>query len=167
MDALLAAGRGAGAAVVPGRPTGRGGPERATDFADGQRASLTLFGDRLAWRVLLHGDSRHVYDAVVDATNGETLYRVNLVREATALAFDNYPGAPLGGTQTAKVFDAPWLTASDSLLGQNAHVYTDPEDDIDGFPPADPAPAPCDEIPPSAPGAWDYPQAFLLPSWGF
>jgi hypothetical protein len=143
---------------VPGRPERATGSERLTRFADGQRAGLTVFGERLAWRVLLRGDSRHVYDAVVDATNGDTLYRVNLVREATALAFDNYPGAPLGGTQTAKAFDAPWLTASDSLLGQNAHVYTDPEDDIDGFPPPAPDPAPGHEIAPSAPGAWNYTQ---------
>jgi extracellular elastinolytic metalloproteinase len=158
LDALLAAGRAAGAAVVPGRPTSRVGAERTTEFADGQRASLTVFGERLAWRVLLQGDSRQVYDVVVDATSGETLYRVNLVREATALAFDNYPGAPHGGTQTAKVFDAPWLTASDSLFGQNAHVYTDPEDDIVGFPPPAPDPAPGHEIAPSAPGAWNYTQ---------
>ena len=105
LEALLAAGRAVGAAVVPGQPTRRGGVERATDFADGQRASLTVMGDRLAWRVLLRADARHFYDAVVDADNGDTLYRVNLVREATALAFDNYPGAPQGGTQTAKVFD--------------------------------------------------------------
>ena len=158
LDALLAAGRAVGAAVVPGQPTRRGGVERATDFADGQRASLTVMGDRLAWRVLLRADARHFYDAVVDADNGDTLYRVNLVREATALAFDNYPGAPQGGTQTAKVFDPPWLTASDSLMGQNAHVYTDPEDDIDGFPPPAPDPAPGHEIAPSAPGAWNYTQ---------
>ena len=158
LDALLAAGGAAGAAVVPGRPTPRGGAERATDFADGQRASLTVFRDRLAWRVLLRTDSRHFYDAVVDADNGDTLYRVNLVRQATALAFDNYPGAPHGGTQTAKVFDTPWLTAADSLLGQNAHVYTDPEDDIVGFPPPAPDPAPGHEIAPSAPGAWNYTQ---------
>jgi len=157
LDALMAAGRAAGTAVVPGRPTSRGGVERTTAFADGQQASLTVFGDRLAWRVLLRADARHFYDAVVDATSGETLYRVNLVREATALAFDNYPGAPHGGTQTAKVFDPPWLTAPDGLSGQNAHVYTDPEDDIVGFPPPAPDPAPGHEIAPSA-GAWNYTQ---------
>jgi extracellular elastinolytic metalloproteinase len=157
LDALLAAGRAAKATVVPGSPERARGPERLTRFADGQRAGLTVFGERLAWRVLLHGDSRHVYDAVVDATSGETLYRVNLVREASALAFDNYPGALHGGMQTAKTFDAPWLTASDSLSGQNAHVYTDPEDDIVGFPPPAPDPAPGHEIAPLA-GAWNYTQ---------
>jgi hypothetical protein len=162
LDALLAAGRAAGATVVPGRPGGPAGPERATTFADGQRASLTLFGgDRLAWRVLLRDDARHVYDAVVDATSGDTLYRVSLVREATALAFDNYPGAPLGGTQAAKVFPQsgvdPWLTEPNParLFGTNAHVFTDPNDNIDGSPP-DPGPAPGDEIAPLAAGDWSY-----------
>ena len=128
----------------------------------GERATLTIFGDRLAWRVLVRADPTHVYDTVVDATTGETLYRVNLVREATARAFDNYPGAPIGGAQVDKVFSEtgadPWLTAADRLAGDNAHVYADPNDAIDGFPPADPSPQPADEIPPSAPGAWNYAQ---------
>lgn len=149
LEALLAAGRAAGA-------------ERSTSFAGGQRASLTVFGERLAWRVLLRADPRHVYDAVVDAISGDTLYRVNLVREATARAFDNYPGAPLGGAQVDKLFpesgDDPWLTLSDRLAGDNAHVFSDPNDDIDGFPPADPSPPLSDEIAPSAPGAWNYAQ---------
>jgi extracellular elastinolytic metalloproteinase len=131
---------------------------------DPGRAGLTIFGDRLAWRVLQHVDATHVYDAVVDASSGATLYRVNLVREANASAFDNYPGAPLGGTQVPKVFSEsgndPWLTASDRLAGDNAHVFTDPNDDIDGFPPPDPSPQPSDEIGPSGPAplAWNYPQ---------
>jgi len=163
LDALLAAGRAAGATVVPGQPTRRGGVERLTDFADGQRASLTVFGDRLAWRVLLKADARHFYEAVVDAGSGDTLYRVNLVREAAAIAFDNYPGAPLGGVQVPKAFseagDDPWLTATDRLAGDNAHVFSDPEDAIDGPPPAT-LPPPADEIDPSAtgPSEWVYTQ---------
>jgi extracellular elastinolytic metalloproteinase len=128
----------------------------------GERATLTILGDRLAWRVLVRADPTHVYDTVVDASTGDTLYRVNLVREAGAQAFDNYPGAPLGGVQVAKTFpetgDDPWLTESTRLFGDNAHVFADPSDDIDGFPPADPSPQPGDEIPPSAPGAWNYTQ---------
>ena len=135
---------------------------RASRRRQGERATLTIFGDRLAWRVLVRADPTHVYDTVVDATTGETLYRVNLVREATARAFDNYPGAPIGGAQVDKVFSEtgadPWLTAADRLAGDNAHVYADPDDAIDGFPPADPSPQPADEIPPSAPGAWNYAQ---------
>jgi hypothetical protein len=164
LDALLAAGRAAGAAVVPGRPTSRGGPERATDFADGQRASLTVMGDRLAWRVLLKADARHFYDAVVDADNGHTLYRVNLVKEASddALVFENYPGAAIGGAQVTRSL-TPWLSepARTRLFGPNAWVYGDPEDDDDGIG-SDPGPSPSDEIPPGVAvpaGQWTYAQA--------
>ncbi len=161
LDALLAAGRAAGAAVVPGRPSAPRGAERATTFANGQRASLTIFGERLAWRLRLRGDATHYYDAVVDASNGRTLYRENLVRSATATAFDNYPGAAAGGTQVAKIFpetgNDPWLTETTRLIGDNAHVFSDPADAIDGLPP-DPAPAPGEEIPPLAPGDWSYVQ---------
>jgi extracellular elastinolytic metalloproteinase len=164
LDALLAAGRAAGAAVVPGRPVSRGGSERTTDFADGQRVSLTVMGDRLAWRVLLRTDARHFYDTVVDADNGETLYRVNLVKEAAddALVFENYPGAALGGAQVTRSL-TPWLSepARTRLFGPNAWVYGDPDDDDDGVG-SDPGPAPSDEIPAGVAvpaGQWTYAQA--------
>ncbi len=129
---------------------------------DGDRPTLTIFRDRLAWRVIQGKDSRHVYDAVVDATTGRTLYRANLVREAAddALVFRNYPGAPLGGTQTT-VSMTSWLseTPRTRLFGPNAWVYGDPDDQIDGLG-SDPPPAPGDEVPPGvAPvpaGEWTY-----------
>jgi extracellular elastinolytic metalloproteinase len=163
LDALLAAGRGAGEAVVPGLPRTGEESDRATSFTRGHRASLTLFVGaeraRLAWRVLLRADHAHVYDAVVDARTGDTLYRHNLVREASALAFDNYPGAPVGGVQVAKTFPEtgidPWVTDPNRLFGHNAHVYSDEQDRIDG--PPDPSPLASDEIPPSS-GAWNYTQ---------
>jgi extracellular elastinolytic metalloproteinase len=159
LDALLSAGRGAGAAVVPGRPARAAGPERATTFADGQRASLTVFGgDRLAWRVLLRGDARHVYDAVVDATTGETLYRSNLVRHATARVFDHYPGAAFGGVQMDRSLPDAWLSSTTTLSGNNAHVYSDPTDANQVFGDPSPNPPSADEIPPSSPGAWTYTQ---------
>src|SRR4051794_37437608 len=98
LDALLAAARAANVAATPGHPSEPKGNERATTFTGGDSASLTLFGgDRLAWRLLLVGNPTHVYDAVVDATTGETLYRVNMVKEASdAHVFQNYPGAPVG-----------------------------------------------------------------------
>ncbi|MBA3262092.1 MAG: M36 family metallopeptidase [Thermoleophilaceae bacterium] len=157
LDALLSAGRDAGVTVVPGRPGHTAGPERLTTFSRGHRASLTLFeGERvkLAWRVLLRGDSDEVYDVVVDAQTGETLYRASLVRHATARVFDNYPGAPVGGLQVDRALPGSWLSSTTSLLGSNAHVYSDPDDDIDGFPP-DPSPVAADEIAPSA-GNWNY-----------
>jgi hypothetical protein len=163
LDALLAAARDANAAVAPGRPSPPSGAERTTTFSGGDRASLTLFGgDRLAWRLLLHGGPAHVYDVVVDANTGATLYRVNMVKQVDARVFRNYPGAPVGGT--AGLVDlAPWLTSSTTLLGPNVHVYSDDDDDIDGDPTTNPPEGsvqPGDEIPRSAaaPLAWDYPQ---------
>jgi hypothetical protein len=105
-----------------------------------------------------------VYDAVVDATTGRTLYRANLVREAAddALVFRNYPGAALGGAQTT-VSLTPWLseTPRTRLFGPNVWVYGDPEDLNDGVG-SDPGPAPGDEIPPGAApvpaGEWTYTQ---------
>jgi hypothetical protein len=130
---------------------------------DGDRPTLTIFRDRLAWRVIKTEDPTHVYDTVVDATTGRTLYRTNLVREAAddALVFRNYPGAPLGGTQTT-VSLTGWLSENPRtrLFGPNAWVYGDPEDAIDGVG-VDPAPAPGDEIAPGAApaptGEWTYP----------
>jgi extracellular elastinolytic metalloproteinase len=171
LDALLAAARGARQAVVPGLPGAADGPERNTAFSGGHEASLTLFvgahRTRLAWRVLLRVDDLHVYDAVVDAEDGRLLYRADLVRNAAALAFDNYPGAPAGGVQVAKTFSEtgidPWLTADTRLSGHNAHVYSDPNDVIDGRPP-DPSPAAAEEIGPSSPGAWNYVHTARPPS---
>jgi extracellular elastinolytic metalloproteinase len=157
-DAVLAAARGAHAAVAPGRPGRRTGAARATTFTGGDRASLTLYGGhRLAWRVLLRADPSHVYDAVVDATTGDTLYWVNMVKEAVpAHAFRNYPGAPVGGDQADADLE-PWLTSSTTLLGANVHVYSDADDDIDGVLP-DGTVQSGDEVPPSAPGQWIYDQ---------
>ena len=165
LDALLAAARAANAAVAPGHPSAPEGSARTTTFTSGDRASLTLFGgDRLAWRVLLRADPTHVYDAVVDADSGESLYRVNLVKEAAddASVFQNYPGAPAGGGQVTRSL-TPWLSEPPRtrLFGQNAWVYGDPADANDGIG-VDPGPAPGDEIPPGV-GAvpddeWTYPQ---------
>jgi hypothetical protein len=166
LNAVLAAARDAGVAVVPRTFGAATGPERSTRFTGGHAAGLTLFPGseevRLAWRVLLRADPRHIYDIVVDARTAGTLYRANLVRRASALAFDNYPGAPLGGTQVVKDFpqagNDPWLTDATRLLGHNAHVYADPSDaNQGGFLPS-PTPPVGDEIPPSSPGAWSYTQ---------
>jgi extracellular elastinolytic metalloproteinase len=159
LDAVLAAARAANAAVAPGHQSAPEGSARTTTFTSGDRASLTLFGgDRLAWRVLLHADPTHVYDAVVDADSGESLYRVNMVKRAvTAHVFENYPGAPVGGLQ-ADADIVPWLSSSTALIGNNAHVFSDADD---GDPPEGAVP-PGDEIGPSAPGLWIYDQQVQL-----
>ena len=69
LSALDGAARGGRLRRDLARRRGRApGPERVTTFASGDRASLTLGGDpaRLAWRVLVHADATHVYDALVD-----------------------------------------------------------------------------------------------------
>ena len=99
-EALEAAARSVSASVRPGPAGPSVGPDRATAFDGGHRASLVLFGDaqevRLAWRVLLFTGDGGVYDAVVDAGSGKLLYRASLVHDIAARAFDNYPGAPAG-----------------------------------------------------------------------
>ena len=160
LDALLAAARSAGVAIAPGHASRAVGAARATSFSRGYRASLTIYGgDRLAWRVLLRADPTHVYDAVVDSTSGATLYRVNMVKEANAAhVFEHYPGAP--GHETRIAVDLGlhgWISSATKLLGPYAHVYSDANDDIDGFPPADPPVDPTDEIPPDSSGDWEFP----------
>jgi extracellular elastinolytic metalloproteinase len=159
LDALLAGARAAGVAIAPGRPGRAAGAARATSFSRGYRASLTIYGHRLAWRVLLRADDpTHVYDAVVDATSGASLYRVNMVKEANAAhVFQHYPGADNGGGRVPVDLGLHgWIASTTKLLGPYAHVYSDPNDDIDGFPPADPPVATPDEIPPDASGDWEF-----------
>jgi extracellular elastinolytic metalloproteinase len=105
-----------------------------TRFSTGDVARLTLFGARgvrLAWHLTYRATSTLWYDAVVDATTGEVLYRTNLVKfAATANVYDNYPGAPVGGTQTP--FDlTPYLTTPSAtrLIGPNVHAWADVDDD--------------------------------------
>jgi hypothetical protein len=159
VDALLAAARGAGVAVVPGRPSTPGSADRLTTFSAGHSASLTIFDGqhpRLAWRLLLRGGSDHAYDVLVDAHTGATLYRADLVRHATGRLFDNYPGAPRGGVQVDRPMPDAWFSSSTSLSGNNVHVYSDPTDANVGSGTPGPNPGLADEVPPSAPGAWLY-----------
>ena len=74
-------------------------------------------------------------------------------------AFDNYPGAPLGGAQVAKTFpetgDDPWLTDADACSATTPTSTRTRTDAIDGFRRPTP-PAPGDEIPPVGARAWSY-----------
>jgi extracellular elastinolytic metalloproteinase len=113
---------------------------------DGDRVGLVLFPEarrvRLAWRLLLFADSGHAYDFAVDAADGDVLARHDLTREASGLAFDNYPGAPAGGTQVSRTFDS-WLTSFTRLEGNNALAYSDENDSIyTGLSGTEPSPAP-------------------------
>jgi hypothetical protein len=144
------------ASVVPVRSIGGTTVTRPTTFTNGDRASLVWFqavdGLKLAWQTYVFSNSGS-YLHVVDASNGAVLYRRSLVQGANGLVYENYPGAPVGGTQVAKsISDNGWLpAAATTLSGPNTHVYTDLDDSNDstnvkGF---------NEEIPPSG-GNWLY-----------
>lgn len=140
------------------------GTERGAD------ADLVLFptdgGTTLGWRTTTFPSSDQVIDAVVDADTGALLRRTNTVNQAGGLAFDYYPGAPTGGTQTAKTFSTagndPWLTGTTQLKGNNAWAYSDVNDDIftQVFVGSGPTPLPGNDdfIPPSSGTDWNYTQ---------
>jgi subtilisin-like proprotein convertase family protein len=139
------------------------GPEHATRFSNGDRASLVAFaspsGDRLAWRVIVAGKDPYVFDEVVDAATGEVLARHSLTDFASsASVFDYHPGAASGGTQQL-VDITSWLAASaTTLTGPNAHAYADVDNDD--------AAGAGEEIGPSAGSNWLYVQAPVAPASG-
>src|SRR5215210_6433416 len=102
---------------------------------DASGAALVAFAEgtsaRLAWHLDLRAGPAAHYAAVVDAANGRILYRANRVKAAAndALVWEQYPGAPNGGT--AQIRDlTPYLSpgASD-LSGPYAHAWSDIDDD--------------------------------------
>lgn len=123
--------------VVPG----------ATPASDDLRR-LVVFSarsPRLAWHVTHRQDSRHWWEAVVDARTGRLLYRVNLVKSVSADVFENYPGYAPPVTRSLDAYLDPGATA---MVGPYAHAYADLDD-------SDKVGAGEDTTPPSAPG--DYP----------
>ena len=122
--------------VVTGLPApagGRtdGGPERATTFTGGARASLVLYqgdgGTRLAWRVLAPLGDDELADALVDAADGTVVKRANRVKFATAKVFEGSPDDPAG--QITVPLD-PWGTAAAKLQGDRVHAFADPADEV-------------------------------------
>ena len=88
---------------------------------------------RLAWRVLVGASSTAQYDTLVDARSGEVVRRNNLVKFASAPLFDNYPGAPAGGTATSHDLSGPGYYAGGAgLIGPNVHAFADPDDEVPG-----------------------------------
>ncbi len=174
--ALALARRQAGGSMLAPRARRQGGPERATRFAGGDTARLTLFNDgtttRLAWRLEVTGAHDYVYEFVVDATSGRVLKRRSLTEFALARIYRNHPGAAAGGTpELVDLAQNPsWLNQSTpadrKLSGNNAHAYVD-ADTIDSDPatPGVVGPTAGDlEVRPSSGNDWDYPVApFALP----
>jgi hypothetical protein len=109
------------------RTKGPAGATQATTYADDATAALALWGDRLAWRVTYRASSTAVWDVVVDADSGQVLKRVNLVKSASGLVWENYPGSASGGTAAPVGLD-PWLSSTTQLLGPFVHAFSDLDD---------------------------------------
>ena len=109
-QAIVSAKRNVEQGIVPVLTLpGGGGAARQTTYANGDAASLVYFasvdGTHLAWQTQIYGGDS-AYQSVVDAQSGKILYRRSLVNYANGLAWDNYPGAPVGGTQHSVTPDA-------------------------------------------------------------
>ena len=114
---------------------------------------------RLAWRVMVRASSTARFDTLVDASSGEVVRRTNLVKFGTGLLFDNYPGAPVGGTAASKDLTPYVYPGANRLMGPNAHAFVDPEDVVPGSDLNDPVTDPLagDETPPTSPDNFVYP----------
>jgi hypothetical protein len=118
--------------------SGPAGPRATTTFSSGEGAALVAFGEgtsaRLAWQLDLRTGPAADYVAVVDAADGHVLYRANRVKAAAndASVWEQYPGAPNGGT--AQIRDlTPYLSpGATDLSGPYAHAWSDTNDNDSG-----------------------------------
>ena len=123
---------------------------KAAKFSDGGNARQVVFntasGPKLAWQVLTMDEG---YLSVVDAADSKVLFRQSIVAHDHAQTWENYPGAPSGGTQRAVNLNK-WLPVdAPKLEGNVAHVYSDVNDD-------DTAQA-TEEVLPAAKRSFDFP----------
>lgn len=119
-------------------------------FADGGRVRQVVFstasGPTLAWEVIALDVSELT---VVDAADGKILFRKSLSANHHGLSWENYPGAPSGGTQHLTNLDS-WLPMNASKLSGNvAHVYSD----VNG----DDAAQASEEVTPAGKRSFDFP----------
>ena len=119
--------------------SGPAGPRRATRFTSGEAAVLVAFAEgtsaRLAWQLDLRAGPAAHYAALVDAATGRILYRANRVKAAAndALVWEQYPGAPNGGTAVTRDL-TPYLTpGATDLAGPYAHAWSDLNDNDSGI----------------------------------
>jgi hypothetical protein len=137
------------------------GAAQVTSYSNGDKVSQVVFqtasGARRAWQTVVTTTGGTMYVHVVDAQTGAVLYRQSLTDNDTADVYDNYPGAPAGGTPRHVNLKPTWLPKnSPKLAGNVGHVYADINDDN--------AANPNEEIPPSAPGKFEYPlKTFNVP----
>ncbi len=129
------------------------GATSETRFDNGDRASLVWFkttgGTVLAWQTQVAPSTKELYTSIVDAKSGRVLYRSSLVDNDTAVVWENFPGAAIGGKARRVNLPNSWLPQNSVVLqGPNAHVYTDVNDDN--------AASNSEEIRPSSKGHFDY-----------
>lgn len=139
--------------------------ERETFFSNGDRASLVVLADPngeddLGWKVIAGGADGILYEVVVNARSGSVVARRSLTDfMANASVYDNYPGAPGGGSAVTFDLEAPesgaWTafagTPRTKLDGNNVHAYADVNDnDIAG---------PTEEVPANDGVNWIYARA--------
>ena len=111
------------------------GADRKTTFGNGDQASLVSFetvaGPRLAWQTLTRPAPGQMFLHVVDASSGRVLYRRNLVQNDSGNVWEYWPGKTKGGTAHRVDLTKPgWLPkGSPRLAGNNAHVWSDVNDD--------------------------------------
>jgi len=110
--------------------------------------TLTIFhlpgADRLAWHLWVKDRAEHEYETVVDATTGRTLFREDIVTNASAsgsrwryvpsAVFDGDVGLADGHTPQVVEYPDSWGPAGGPLpaarlQGNNAHTYSDLNDD--------------------------------------
>jgi extracellular elastinolytic metalloproteinase len=80
------------------------GPFAASSYVK-KIAFPTKDGARAAYQVLFIEKLDEAYDTIVDATTGDVLFRDSLVdNESEGTVYENFPGAPNGGTPVVKSF---------------------------------------------------------------
>ena len=97
------------------RDSGPAGATRATSYADGTDAELTLFNERLAWRVTYRASSREVYDAIVDADTGRVVRKrqPREVRGRRRARLGALSGRRAAAAQPSNLIGLGYLTAGD------------------------------------------------------
>jgi extracellular elastinolytic metalloproteinase len=162
-SAVSAALENSGAAdTTPGRLVSQGRtPARTATYANGDSATLVLFGDaqatHLAWQVDATASSTERDLSVVDASTGAVLWRTNQVQYADVtghgLAWQYMDSSALPAGAGHQVSHSFPVKDAKRLFGNNAHVFADVNDDNHPKPGAFPN---GDEIPASTGRSWNY-----------
>jgi uncharacterized protein (TIGR03437 family) len=131
-EALAAAYHAVGAGV----PVGVARPEPSGKRRSGRRFSYTpIFSElvifpldaasaRLAYRIILDGDSTSSYEVVIDAVNGDLLFRYNLFIKAAQARV--WKISPLVGNRELVTLPGGWLaTDAQVTTGNNVDAYID------------------------------------------